>query len=254
MDILLEKNKSGEVEDTTYAILKQVLSNSIKVRTKIITYEEATIDDLYKLRNNYPEKYKKTYPIGSYQFVSKWLRLFYNNTITPLYIPRCLQKYPFVTRTYMMVTPDRFPSHGMYFIKDITDPQRGSFAGSIANFQEGYLQPNQADHNFLIQSTIQNERSKWRVYVISREIKKIAHYEGDPCEFPDQILIKDAVNTYINTKTSPSSFVMDVVVTDKGTEIITLHPFVAVELYSTQWDDSLIDAYVEGLSEYMIGG
>jgi hypothetical protein len=45
----------------------------------------------------------------------------------------------------------------------------------------------------------------------------------------------------------PRSLTIDVMVTDKGTELIEIHPFVSCGLYGTLWGDSLVYAYRDGI-------
>ena len=89
--------------------------------------------------------------------------------------------------------------------------------------------------------------SEYRVYIIDGQIENVCNYNGSPLIFPDMELVSKANSIYMTKPDYPRSLTIDVMVTERGTSLIEIHPFISVGLYSTLWSDRLLNAYVDGI-------
>lgn len=247
---LLQKEEESGLE-VEYTIIKTQILSSLQYKIGLIDFEEISCADLRRcVASIQSRKYKDAFPIGNLQFVGEWMRLFHNKSVFPIEIPTVLRRAPFVKREYKIVHCNELPSSGRYFIKDVSVVKGGTFHGDIETFKNDFLDKYQRSHSFLV-SSIVDVLSEWRVYVINGEIEHIAHYDGDCLALPDKELISDAVKIYSNEDGSLGSYTIDLMVSVNGTEIIEVHPFVSVGLYNSIWDDSLLDAYIDGIKYYL---
>ena len=106
---------------------------------------------------------------------------------------------------------------------------------------------NSKEHLYQV-SEILNVQSEYRVYIIDGEIENVCNYNGDPLVLPDVNFIKKANAIYSIQPDYPKSYTIDVMVSDKGTSIMEIHPFISVGLYSTLWGSNLLQAYIDGIN------
>lgn len=220
----------------------QIVMNKIK-ESKFVN----EISSICSLKDM-PDKTSDCIPIGSLEFVDKWLSLnFPNKFQTPIEVPEFLKNNHFLKRDYKYVSYDEFPLQGNYFVKDVSKLKRFSYAGNVK-----YLDKNVLDitHTYLLSEFV-NILSEYRVYVIDGKIENICNYNGDCTVLLDLNLIKEAVFLMNLNESMPDSYTIDVMVTDRGTSIIEIHNFVAVGLYSTLWGQNLLYAYRDGIN-YLI--
>ena len=191
-------------------------------------------------------------PIGSIEFVQKWLKLVHNiDRINPIEIPSILRKDEFLKRTYKIVPFEQIPSSGNFFIKDVSQLKGFSYNGYI-EYLKNNVEFDFIDKTHLFQvSEIVNVLSEYRVYIINGKIEAISHYDGDPLVFPDAVLINKANIMWSTQKDYPKSCTIDLMVTDRGTSFCECHPFISVGLYSSLWGTNLLQAYKDGI-DYVI--
>lgn len=195
----------------------------------------------------FPDNFKEVVPIGNTKFVEAWLRQFYNvDKLNPIEIPKCLRVREYLKRDYTFCFYDELPKTGTYFVKDVSGYKNGSYDGVMENIKD---YPFDKSHIYQLSEHIKIY-SEWRVYILQGEIDNIVNYDGRPYNFPDMNLINKANFIYSQEKDYPKSITMDVAITDRGTCILEVHPFVAIGLYSTLWGNNLLYAYKDGIEYF----
>ena len=170
-----------------------------------------------------PDKY---IPIGSVEFVSAYLRRFYdkNRPLFPLNVPEEL--FPFAGREidnirgYNDIIPGKYDNKKV-FLKSLYTLKRP--LNGIADY---------ISHNDLIGfqvSEIIDILSEWRVFVFKGKIQHISNYSGESLIFPDPKVIEDMVKYYTF---APKAWTLDIAVTaDRETVVIECHRFFSCGLY-----------------------
>ena len=245
--------------DTDILILKNILDNN-----KFIHSYDFVSLDFFKSDNieDYDISFKDAIPVGSIQFVSRWLSIFHGiSEMIPIEIPPCLRTDYFLKRKYSIRTKEDIPLQGNYFIKDSSQLKVFSYNGELSLFMHPDIwakSENEFDNllrlnpNHLYQvSEVVDILSEYRVYIINGNIDSITHYNGDPTIFPDVKLIEEANLLYSREKDYPNSYSMDVMVTPRGTALIEIHNFNSLGLYTTLFGNNLAYAYRDGI-DYLI--
>lgn len=239
MNILLQEDYPG----MEFHIIKEILDHTKYTHNYVLI----SMNALKQLSNIEIPGLKNMIPVGSIEFVQTWLSKYHPGvSMTPIEIPECLRKQPFVKRKYEIVPFDEAEKHLPCFVKDVSALK--SFSGPIYHKEELYLLDQ--NHNFLV-SEIVDIVSEYRVYIIDGEIQNICNYNGDPAVFPDIQIIRSADILYKLDPTYPKSYSMDVMISNHGTELIEIHPFCAIGLYSSLWGNNLIYAYRDGIDYYI---
>lgn len=253
--ILQKENKF----DTDILILKNILDKNKFIHNyNIVSLDFFNSDNI----DDYDISLKEAIPVGTIQFVSRWLEIFHGvSEAIPIEIPPCLRTEYFLKRKYSIRTKEDIPQQGYYFIKDASQLKVFSFNGELSLFIYPEIwtkSENEFDNslrlnpNHLYQvSEVVDILSEYRVYIINGNIENIVHYNGDPTIFPDVKLIEEANLLYSREKDYPKSYSMDVMVTPKGTALIEIHYFSSLGLYSTLFGDNLAYAYRDGI-DYLI--
>jgi len=233
MKILLQKDYEG----TDIPIIKEVLD-----RTKYThSYEMIFLHEL-QIRDDDSEKI----PIGSIEFVQNWLSKYEPGVrMKPIEVPQCLRREPFVKRRYEFVSYKEIRKHLPCFVKDVSVLK--SFSQVV--YREEELDGLNPSHQYLVSETA-DIKSEYRIYFIDGKIQNICNYDGDPTLFPDTDIIQRANLLYSMDEGYPKSYTMDIMISQYGTEIIEIHPFCAVGLYSALWGNNLIYAYRDGINYY----
>lgn len=255
MLFLIEKKEKEDIEEF-------IVKNLIKKEKYLHQYVELSLDDFYfknKLLNkdNFPKEYKNAIPVGDIPFVTAWLNIFKGiKKQNPIEIPNILRTDEFLKRKYSIVTSDKIPTSGNYFIKDVSELKSFSYIGDLEYLinDEIFNKPKEfdaslhlnKDHLFQI-SEVVDILSEYRVYIIDNKIQAIEYYDGDPTIFPDIQLIQKANLLYSTQKDCPKSYSLDVMVNKKGTSIIEIHNFSSLGLYSNVWGTNLLYAYIDGI-------
>jgi hypothetical protein len=233
MFFLLQNKEENKDMNLEFEIISELLNNS-----RVHSYTTCSIDNITK-RN----ELLGAIPIGSIQFVTKFLNKIYDiEQINPIEIPKCLKTPEFLKREYDIVPYDYIPETGNWFIKDASTLKSFIHFGNKENMPE-----NSKEHLYQI-SEILNVQSEYRVYIIDGKVENICNYNGEPLILPDTNLIKKANAIYSIQPDYPKSYTIDVMVSDRGTSIIEIHPFISVGLYSTLWGANLLQAYIDGIN------
>lgn len=273
MHFLLEDDKNDKFNYELMLVEEKIRQNKYihdfeKIDISIFyEYEEDSFGEIIKTNklknaNDFPEIYKKSIPIGSINFVSTWLKVFYNiDKENPIEIPPILRTDEFLKRKYSIVTADKLPRTGRYFIKDVSKLKEFTYSGDLEYFLfDEMFEPAKSpydyslrinpDHLFQV-SEIINILSEYRVYIIDGKIENIANYNGDVTLFPDVELIKKANDLYSTQPDYPKSYSMDLMITPRGTAITEIHNYTSLGHYSTLFGDNLLYAYRDGI-DYLL--
>lgn len=273
MHFLLEDDKNDKFNYELMLVEEKIRQNKYihdfeKIDISIFyEYEEDSFGEIIKTNklknaNDFPEIYKKSIPIGSINFVSTWLKVFYNiDKENPIEIPPILRTDEFLKRKYSIVTADKLPRTGRYFIKDVSKLKEFTYSGDLEYFLfDEMFEPAKSlydnslrinpGHLFQV-SEIVNILSEYRVYIIDGKIENIANYNGDVTLFPDVELIKKANDLYSTQPDYPKSYSMDLMITPRGTAITEIHNYTSLGHYSTLFGDNLLYAYRDGI-DYLL--
>jgi hypothetical protein len=230
-------------------ILKHVIHDTVRQRAWSVSYEQIEFEKFKRRIQTNDSRYIEHYPVGSIQFVEYWLNHYHNKSMQPIEVPQALRTEEFLKRDYKILTKDKIPHHGRYFIKNVSRSKSGSFLGDAEKWHIAYKGDYDGNSIFSVSPEI-NILSEWRVYVIDGDIENISNYDGNTLIFPDIKLVNKMVELFKSTGQAPNSFSIDVAVTDKGTAILEIHPFASLGLYHTIWGSNLIKAYVDGIEWY----
>ncbi len=238
--------------DIEYYLIKEQLKRG----KYVFKYKEIDTNSLMHIAE------KGDIPIGDIEFVSKYLKEAYGiEKENPIEIPKYLRTEEFLKRKYDIVTWDKIPDKGNWFIKDVSELK--SFGQVInctySDVKSWFKKPEYKysnnlvlDKNHLFQvSEVFDIKSEYRVYVLDGCIEAISNYNGDCTLLPDIGLIKKAVSLIYLKEKWLKSYTIDVMVGPRGTALIEIHNFASVGLYNTLWGSNLIYAYRDGI-DYLI--
>lgn len=153
-------------------------------------------------------------PIGSVEFVSKYLKDHHKIEVDPINIPNELLGYKWTGRKVINGTE-----------KDIVGEKFVKSNDKIKLFTE--ICDTAPKGNYQISDLI-DITSEWRAFVFDGKLVGLQNYSGEFDCFPDVNRIREMVSEY---KSQPISFTLDVAVGDVGTVIIEVHDFFSCGLY-----------------------
>jgi len=153
-------------------------------------------------------------PIGTVEFVSDYLKKYFDINSKPINIPVELIDYQWTGRNVINGTEKDI--HGEQFVKS---------NDTIKSFTE--ICDNAPVGNYQISDLIDIE-SEWRVFVYKGEVVGLQNYSGEFDIFPDVDKINKMVKAYI---TQPPAYTLDVGICDKQTIVIEVHDFFSCGLY-----------------------
>lgn len=269
MLIMLQNTDDAGCLHLEQEIVKEIYTN----RRMYLDMKNRNICMVYANKDNFmpdkkellPKHCEDAVPIGTIDFVNAWMHLFHGHGMNPVEVPKCLRKEPFVCREYHITNADGIPRTGEWFIKDVTQLKAFS-TGLVRNMEkidfdllmkDDYVPESGFDlgkieknHLFLASGFI-DVKTEYRAYFIRGKLNSICCYSGDLLFYPDVQMILDANEVYMKEKDYPGSYTMDVMVTETHTEILEIHPFASVGLYTTIWPENLLYAYQDGIRYYI---
>lgn len=253
MLILLQKTDGENILKAEQQILKEIMHRNKYVYEYIPLYLHDMATD--GTPANYPKYYQDAVPIGTIEFVNRWLKIFHGCLMNPVEIPECLQRDEFLKRDYRIVPFHKVPREGSYFIKDVSQLKRFSSCLykrlEYMDFEEleksGVIDKS---HLFQVSDRVPYY-SEYRAYFIDGELENLCQYNGDLMHYPDVDLLLKANAIYSREEHYPKSYTMDVMVSARGTHIVEIHPFACVGLYHTIWTDRILYAYRDGIDYYV---
>jgi len=180
---------------------------------KYLKWFNNNIDIKYILSDNIYQCGKDCVPIGSIEFVSEYLKKYYDIDIKPINVPEELFSY--CERKIINGTDKDI--HNMKFVKS---NDKLKLYTEITN--------NAPPGNYQI-SDIINIISEWRAFVYKNELVGLQNYSGDFKIFPDVKKIETIIDNY---KSAPIAYTLDVAILDNNkTDIIEIHEFFSCGLY-----------------------
>jgi hypothetical protein len=153
-------------------------------------------------------------PIGSVEFVSKYITDYYGITPKPKNIPLELMGKNWTGRTVINGTE-----------KDIIGEKFVKSNDKIKSFTE--ICKTAPEGNYQISDLI-DIKSEWRAFVYEGKLVGLQNYSGEFDVFPNTDKIKAMINAY---KTQPIAFTLDVAISNNDTVIIEVHDFFSCGLY-----------------------
>lgn len=161
------------------------------------------------------EKTKPGYiPIGSVEFVSKYIYDYYGLTPKPINIPIELIDENWTSRTVINGTEKDIK--GEKFVK--SNDKIKSFTEICKSAPEG---------NYQISDVI-NIQSEWRAFVYKKQLVGLQNYSGKFDIFPNVEKIEEMIFYY---KSQPVAYTLDVGISHGETVIIEVHDFFSCGLY-----------------------
>ena len=153
-------------------------------------------------------------PIGSVEFVSKYLFDYFGLSTRPKNIPRELMYNEWTGRNVINGTEKDI--RGKKFVK--SNDKIKSFTEICNTAPVG---------NYQISDLIDVD-SEWRAFIFKGELVGLKNYSGEFDIFPDVAKIKAMIKAY---ESQPIAFTLDVAISDKNTVIIEVHDFFSCGLY-----------------------
>lgn len=183
-------------------------------------------------------------PIGTVQFVGKWLETLgaADPKMTPLEVPAALSAY--LGREYFVSKGTDIPAECLdgskWFVKDAGQLKKWNSNLYDDRDLSCFIEP---DELYVVSQRVPLV-SEWRVFVFEDEIVGCENYSGELLAFPDGKRLEEMATTYA-ADLHPSAYTLDVGVLKDGTTIpIEIHPFVACGLYG--FNDSVLLNMFEG--------
>lgn len=154
-------------------------------------------------------------PIGSVEFVSNYLKEFYNFVPKPINIPPELMDKKWTGRN--VINGCETDIKGEKFVK--SNEKIKSFTEICSEAPKGQYQ---------ISDIIEIE-SEWRAFIYNKKLVGLSNYSGDFTIFPDVKKINEMIDNYTS---QPPAFTLDVAITPNNeTVIIEIHDFFSCGLY-----------------------
>lgn len=245
MFFILQKNDNFKTLDIELEVLKQELNKQRFCHE----YTIESIDSFDEIKNNSSFDIKKAIPVGSIDFVARYLQKVHNIThMSPIEVPNILRTDEFLGRKYSIVESNQIPQTGYFFIKDVSELKVFTYIGDMTNFHfemfeekvnslfncELKLNPN---HLFQV-SEVVKILSEYRVFVFNDNIERIQFYDGVSTVMPTPEEIKKLqkmVLKYMLDNSRPKAYALDIAIIEKeqGRDLIVLEscPFISLGTY-----------------------
>lgn len=222
MKFLIQKINGEVRHDFAFTLLESIdynnwCQNNIKIGIKYINYDN---DNQASIQ--FKSFHKNYVPVGSVEFINKYLNHFYGMTVRPINVPEELIDKNFTHRLVFNGTEAYFPHiDDKMFIK--SNDRIKSICG-IYNQQDAINLP-VGNYQF---SEVIKIKSEWRAFFYQGALVGLQNYAGDFILFPDVNKIWEMAAAY---KSAPIAYTLDVGVNDSGTFVIECHDFFACGLY-----------------------
>ena len=215
--------------------------------TKIYSFLNVSFTHKEKEFENLKE-YKGLIPVGSVEFVHKFMEVNNKTIPKPLNIPDELKQYEYLKRGI-----------GVKFFKDLDikipifikpNIELKKFTGFVAENKEKALlfEPSIKDNTEIFYSDVIDIISEYRCFIYNKELVGVKHYDGDFKLLPNFNIIKRCINDY---KKSPISYTLDFGITDKNeTVLIEAQNFYSVGLYGFNDYKILPEMYIKWFEKY----
>ncbi len=237
MKFLIQKVNGKITHDFSFALLKAIeFQNWIHHDDRYIRckYLDTKWDGKVMADFEFKPFHKNYIPIGSVEFVMKFLWDFHKKKPKPINIPDELLKIRYTQRKAFNGTAiDLENCEGKWFFKDMDVIKDVSGIIDMDKERDTYKLPKAGNYQFSEYVTIESE---WRAFVFKNNLIALQHYCGDFTMFPNVDTIKNMITGY---KSAPVAYTLDVGVKeiheyfspDTITIIIEVHDFFSCGLY-----------------------
>lgn len=200
----------------------------------------------------FKESHRGYVPIGSVEFVTKFLQHFYGLMPSPKNVPDELTDYRFTKRSVWTCGNGAFSAfkNGKYFVKSTTGIKK--FA-EIVTKKDGNFDCEFPEDIYQVSTYISID-SEWRAFVYEGKLVGLQNYSGDFTVFPDIGAIKNMIEAY---ESAPIAYTLDVGVNnihtyfaDIGTFLIEVHDFFSCGLYGFN-QPVLANMFYRWFNEYL---
>lgn len=197
-------------------------------------------------------------PVGTTDFMSAFLKRAYGfGTLNTIEIPRNLRKWDYLKREVEVA------KYGDIIEREARDDERkpvgyirslGSYVSETC-YGQG-LPVKNFDHIFFkdtmcVTSEFVNVKRTFYVYVIRDNIEWITQVSGTPDMDLDMELVNRAVMEYNLQTDRPRSYTMKWVVTDRGTCLLRVNPFMLKDLHTDKPDTKLLYGLADGFRYFV---
>lgn len=231
------------------------------IDNKEFFYIDENEEQQLRNQNTFPMEYQNAIPLGTIEFTQNYFKIFYGiEKENPIEIPPILRTEEFLKRKYSIVSSDKIPKDGYFFIKDVSQLKVFSYTGDMGLFMydEIFDKPKKNDYSLHLNkehlyqvSEVVKILSEYRIFVINNEIYSINNYDGNVCLFPDIQLIKKAILLWSTQNDCPNSYSLDVAITLRGTIILECHILFSTGIYSTVQGTKLLWGYQDA-KDYLV--
>lgn len=231
------------------------------IDNKEFFYIDENEEQQLRNQNTFPMEYQNAIPLGTIEFTQNYFKIFYGiEKENPIEIPPILRTEEFLKRKYSIVSSDKIPKDGYFFIKDVSQLKVFSYTGDMGLFMydEIFDKPKKNDYSLHLNkehlyqvSEVVKILSEYRIFVINNEIYSINNYDGNVCLFPDIQLIKKAILLWSTQNNCPNSYSLDVAITLRGTIILECHILFSTGIYSTVQGTKLLWGYQDA-KDYLV--
>ena len=242
------QTKLHRFEDEDVFVVKKLIDNQAdKYRYSEYSYLTLDYSEIEEVNSIPISIGQELTPIGSLQFVSKWLSVYQKcDRMPPIEVPACLRTSEFLQREYDFYTKENLPRENYYFIKNVDQLKSFSYLGNLS-----LLDFDSIPDGMYMASNYIPIVAEYRMFVSKNHIKAIQFYEGDCTIFPDVSTIQKMANVYYLSKNSLYSYTLDIGVTSSNkTIILEIHPVTSVGLYGYANKD-LLNMYIDGYNWYI---
>lgn len=231
------------------------------IDNKDFFYIDENEEQQLRKKNTFPMEYQNAIPLGTIEFTQNYFKIFYGiEKENPIEIPSILRTEEFLKRKYSIISSDKIPKNGYFFIKDVSQLKVFSYTGDMGLFMydEIFDKPKKNDYSLHLNkkhlyqvSEVVKILSEYRIFVINNEIYSINNYDGDVRLFPDIKLIEKAILLWSTQKNCPKSYSLDVVITPRGTIILECHILFSTGIYSTVQGTKFLWGYQDA-KDYLV--
>lgn len=257
MQFILQSEK--EFEDADIFSLRQILKKE-SFQHSFIQEEISFFDESFTKEKL--EKMKEAVPVGSLDFVGKYLNRFHSiSNMNPIEVPSPLRRQEFLQRKYAILDKKQLLlKEGYWFVKYASSLKYFSHIGFIDMLQGNMTK--MGNNEFLIDgyyvlSEVVKILAEYRVFVLNDKIMGIQFYDGDPLVvlLPEELnLLLKMVSYYQLDSSRPKAYSLDIAIKqDKKSRslmAIECHPFVSLGLYGFS-NSSLPYYYRYGIDWYI---
>lgn len=203
--------------DFSFALIEAIKYHNWYNNENIYSYI-FQIGDYYE---SHKEDLKNIIPIGSVEFVLKYLNDYYGiKNVKPINIPDELNRNKYTKRNIWNFYPYK---DNRYINKKVFVKSKHQIKG-----YSGIVKYTDVPTGEYLVSDLIDINSEWRSFVFKNELVGLQNYSGDFTIFPDVELIKNMISDYGNN----GAYTLDVGINDKdGTFIIECHDFFSCGLY-----------------------